>query len=76
MKTDNTEDVKTFISHLNPQQVHTALEYYMQRSSPFEEMTFIGDTIVAFTEDAGINEKDKAALAELEEKWKFWKSIC
>lgn len=64
------------IQGLTPGQIQKALEFYMQKSSPLEQLIEDCKTVFDVLSEQNLDKKNEQLLRELEERCRFWASLC
>ena len=64
-----------FINDLTPGQMQKALAFYMQKSSPLEQLIEDCKTVFDVLSEEERNEQNEMLLRELEERCRFWASL-
>ena len=73
MKTfSSRQEAAELISTLSPEEIKTALVYYILQTSPPEQLCATGETVSRLMKDSEPGEAINDLLADLQERFIFW----
>ncbi len=70
------QEAAELISRLSPEEIKTALEYYILQTSPPEQLGATGETVSQLMKDSEPGEVMKDLLTDLRERFIFWARLC